>query len=139
MPARSWSRMAISVASSCACSSNSGATRQSCRIRTRGGVFAASSGRSMSHSGCGYEPTTVVGNSFLCIADIASQWSRRMRRAREHALGNFAKFLERDECPLGDTPLLYEAQHFARGFVADAGDTQLLQSVGDRGLAALLS
>src|SRR5207247_9867618 len=53
-------------------------------------------------------------------------------RSCEHALGDFAKFLDGHECPLGDTPLLHDAQHFAHGFVACAGDTQLLEGVGDR-------
>src|SRR5438094_8476098 len=36
-------------------------------MRTRGGVLAASSARSINQSGCGYEPTTVVGNSLSCM------------------------------------------------------------------------
>src|SRR5207247_9670490 len=54
-------------------------------------------------------------------------------------LGKLSKFLEGDGRPFGHTPLFYDAQHFAHGFIAYACDTQLLQAVGDRGLAALLS
>jgi len=52
MPACSWSRMASSVASSCAWSRNSGATRHNSLARTRGGNRPASFLRSISHSGC---------------------------------------------------------------------------------------
>src|SRR5215813_4198630 len=62
-PARSMSAIASRVASSCAASRNRGSTRHSARIRTRGGPCDTSISRSMSQSGCGYEPTTVVGSS----------------------------------------------------------------------------
>src|SRR6186997_2690899 len=63
-PARSWSRMARMVASSCACSSHCGSTRHNSRARTRGGKRPASLARSINQSGCAYEPTSDVGKSF---------------------------------------------------------------------------
>src|SRR5580700_4288498 len=64
-PARSWSRMAKMVASSCAASSLSRATSQRSSARTRGTCFDSLS-RSISQSGCGYEPTREVGSSIRC-------------------------------------------------------------------------
>src|SRR5579863_920901 len=61
-PATSWSWMAMTVASSCAASSLSGGTSQRSSARTRGTCFD-SLARSISHSGCGYEPTSEVGNN----------------------------------------------------------------------------
>src|SRR5689334_6692340 len=58
-PARSMSRMASWVASSCACSRNGSGTRHSSRTRVRGTILLSMS-RFKSQSGCGYEPTTVV-------------------------------------------------------------------------------
>src|ERR1044071_2746590 len=74
-PARSMSAIASRVASSCAASRNRGSTRHSSRIRTRGGPCDVSISRSMSQSGCGYEPTTVVGSSGR-VMDIASLAAR---------------------------------------------------------------
>src|SRR5438094_9144253 len=54
--------MARMVASSCASPRNSGETRHSSRARVRGGNRDASFLRSMSHSGCGSEPTSDVGS-----------------------------------------------------------------------------
>jgi hypothetical protein len=51
MPARSMSRIAASVAASCASSSWSGAMRQISVARTRGGTIAFSMARSTSQSG----------------------------------------------------------------------------------------
>src|SRR5215475_1077978 len=59
--------MAIVVASSCASSINSGATLHSSLARTRGGNRLASFLRSISQSGCAYEPTNEVGSSTLFI------------------------------------------------------------------------
>src|SRR2546430_17704243 len=70
---------------------------------------------------------------------VVSGSSRTGSRAREDAFGNFAKFLEGDERPLGDASLLHDAQHFAHSFIARTRDTELLQRVGDRRLATLLS
>src|SRR5579862_6741301 len=61
-PARSWSRMARIVASSCAASRLSGGTSHRSSARTRGTCFDSLS-RSISQSGCGYEPTREVGSS----------------------------------------------------------------------------
>src|SRR3954469_2482603 len=63
-PASSWARIASTVASSCASFKNDSSTRQSSRARTRGGKRPASFSRSISHSGCGELPTSVVGKSF---------------------------------------------------------------------------
>src|SRR6188474_2230923 len=57
--------MASTVASFCACSSHSGATRQSSVARTRGGKRDASLARSISQSGCAYEPTSDVGRTVV--------------------------------------------------------------------------
>src|SRR5208282_4730824 len=65
-PARSWSRMASTVASSCAASSRSGAISHR-SARTRGTCFDSLT-RSISQSGCGYEPTREVGSSIKYLA-----------------------------------------------------------------------
>src|SRR5262245_37247741 len=57
--------IANTVASFCACSSHSGATRHSSAARTRGGNRDASLARSISQSGCAYEPTSDVGRSVV--------------------------------------------------------------------------
>ena len=63
-PARSWSRIASSVASSCACSRYSGSTRHSSLARTRGGKRPRElRSRSISQSGWAYEPTRLVGRA----------------------------------------------------------------------------
>src|ERR1700677_324320 len=56
--------MAMIVASSCAASSLPEATSQRSSARARGTCFE-SLPRSISHSGCGYEPTSEVGKSIL--------------------------------------------------------------------------
>src|SRR6202047_1229261 len=61
MPARSMSRMATMVASSCASSRCSSGSRHIACMRVRGTDFD-SMARSTSHSGCGELPTTVVGS-----------------------------------------------------------------------------
>ncbi len=61
-PARSWSRMASRVASSCASCSHSGATRHSSIARTRGGKALGELGTVRAASPAGHrEPTRLVG------------------------------------------------------------------------------
>src|SRR5581483_6187276 len=62
-PASSCARIASTVASSCAWARYGSGMRQSSFARTRGGKRPASFWRSISHSGCGALPTSVVGSS----------------------------------------------------------------------------
>src|SRR4051794_20074919 len=115
-PARSWSRMASRVASFCACSRYSGATRQSSRARTRGGNRPASFARSISHSGCGYDPTSVVGSSLLTMVPLRNLGCALRRRVGERGRGLVSRpdhlvtaigpVLHRDHALVGDELVL---------------------------------
>src|SRR4051794_37516796 len=107
-PARSWSRMASKVASFCACSRYSGATRQSSLARTRGGKRPASFARSISHSGCGYDPTSVVGSSLFMTVPLRTLACRvdergsRLVRPPDPLVAAMGAVLPRDHALVGD-------------------------------------
>src|SRR3974377_2100189 len=102
-PARSWSRMAKSVASSCACSRKSGATRHNSLARTRGGKRPANLILSISQSGWAYEPTSVVGNSTSATASPSNSsamlavWCDPRPRARFKILADAFLFHHQPE------------------------------------------
>ena len=89
-PARSWSRIAISVASSCASSRYCGSTRHSSVARTRGGKRPRRRSRSISQSGWAYEPTRLVGSaSGTGVAAMARTLThRRISAGRRRSVGS---------------------------------------------------
>jgi hypothetical protein len=68
------------VASSCACSSQSGATRHRSRMRTRGGVLLESISRLSSQSGWGREPTNVMGSK-VCMEGFSIRQMKQFTMA----------------------------------------------------------
>src|SRR6478672_806919 len=81
-PARSWSRIATSVASSWASSRYLGSIRHSSFARTRGGKRSRSRARSISQSGCAYEPTRLVGSALGVAAGTTPKRYTAHRRLR---------------------------------------------------------
>src|ERR1700680_1587405 len=70
------------VASSWACSRHGGRTRHNSCARTRGGICLASFWRSISQSGCGYDPTSETGSSLFANM-LTSRRSHDEAGARE--------------------------------------------------------
>src|SRR5208337_3515223 len=86
--------MASSVASSCAASSLCGSTSQRSCALTRGTILASRE-RSISHSGCGYEPTRVVESNLLRLLVRVDQITRLvLRRIEDHLSGKITKIVD---------------------------------------------